>query len=226
MDRHNRFPASSHWSLLVCIVLALLIAVGGAPRSAHAQTLTLTPSEPTIAAGRVIEFSGSGFMAGERVSMWFTTPHQSVLGGGFASATRDGLISRGFRVPSEAIGGTWFATAYGDVSRIPVIASFEVVGQAPEAAGLVAGVQPEQAPAGTIFAFAATGFDSKEKVSYWITGPDGLVKDAYEHAIRPNADGRVDFTWKSPEDAMPGTWVLTAQGVRSGTARAMPFTIQ
>lgn len=226
MDRQAKARVAPQWSLTICITLMLFMALGSTPYTAHAQASALVPSVPTIQAGGVIEFSGSGFVAGERVSLWFTTPRQFVLGGGYDYATQDGRISRGFGVPGDAISGTWFATAYGDLSRTSVITSFEVVGQAPEAAGLQAGVQPEQGPAGTTFAFAATGFDSKEKVSYWITGPDGLVKDAYEREIRPNDDGRVDLAWQAPGDAMPGTWVLTIQGVRSGTARAMPFTIQ
>jgi hypothetical protein len=206
-------------------VLALLVGLV-VTHSAHAEGLTLQPSEPAVAASKVIEFTGAGFQPGERVSMWFTTPRQFVLGGGYAYATSEGRISRGFGVPADAISGTWWVTAYGEKSKTPVVAAFTVWGRDPEDAGLQAGVQPPQGAAGTMFAFAATGFDSKEKVSYWVTSPDGTVVDAYEREVRPNRDGRVDLTWEAPDDAMPGTWVLTIQGVRSGTARGIPFEIR
>jgi hypothetical protein len=212
---------------ILALVFALVLLMGFvmAP-PARAEGLMLEPSEPAVAASKVIEFTGSGFLPGERVSMWYTTPRQFVLGGGYASATSDGRISRGFAVPADAIGGTWWATAYGDESQTPVMTTFIVWGREAENAGLVAGVQPLQGAAGTTFAFAATGFDRKERVSYWITSSDGAIVDAYEREVRPNSDGRVDLTWQSPGDAMSGTYVLTVQGVKSGTARAMPFTIR
>lgn len=211
--------------LALVFMLVLSMSFVMAP-PARAEGLMLEPSEPAVAASKVIAFTGSGFRSGERVSMWYTTPRQFVLGGGYASATSDGRISRSFAVPADAIGGTWWATAYGDESQTAVTTTFIVWGQAAENAGLVAGVQPLQGAAGTTFAFAATGFDRNERVSYWITSPHGVIVDAYEREVRPNSDGRVDLSWQSPGDAMPGTYVLTVQGVKSGAARAMPFTIR
>jgi hypothetical protein len=192
----------------------------------RAAGLTLEPSEPAVAASKAIAFTGSGFTSGERVSMWFTTPREFVLGGGFGHASSDGRFSRSFAVPADAIGGMWWATAYGEQSRTPVMTTFIVWGREAAEAGLQAGVQPPRGPAGTTFAFAATGFDRTERVSYWINAPDGAVVDAYEREVRPNGDGRVDLTWQAPGDARSGTWVLTVQGVKSGTARGIPFEIR
>ena len=116
-------------------------------------------------------------------------------------------------------------TAYGLRSKTPVVASFEVNGRAADTSPQAA-VAPFSGPPGTQFAFVGFGYKSKEDVSYWFTGSDGVVHDAYPHGATTTSDGRVDITWKAPSDAVRGTWVITIQGVKSDVARAVPFEIR
>jgi hypothetical protein len=116
-------------------------------------------------------------------------------------------------------------TAYGLASKTPVVAYFDVIGRAADTSPQAA-VAPPSGPPGTTFAFAALGYDDKEKISYWLTGPDGKVFAAYPERVSANHDGRVDITWTSPPNAQTGTWVITIQGLHSNLARAVPFEIR
>jgi hypothetical protein len=117
-------------------------------------------------------------------------------------------------------------TAYGLAGRAPAVAHFEVAGRQGESAELLAAAAPESGPPGSRFAFAATGFDRDERVSYWFTAPDGSVFAAFSQQIKANRDGRVDISWASPADAPRGQWVVTIQGVASGVARGIRFQLQ
>jgi hypothetical protein len=209
------------------IGLLALLALLALPEAALAQGLTLAPDQPSVAAGNSISFTGSGFVRGEQVAIWSTAPDQTVIGGDFAYAEGDtGRITFGFDVPGDALGGRWSMTAYGLVSKTPVITTFEVQGRDPATATPQASVAPSSGPPETEFAFTALGFRNEETVSYWFTGPDGAIHDAYPSGDSANDDGRVDIRWRAPDDALRGTWVVTIQGLRSNVARAVPFEIR
>ena len=206
------------------VMLLLLLALPGAVLAA---SFSLTPTQPSVAAGQTIYFTGSGFTRGEQVAIWATAPDQTVIGGDFEFAKGDtGAIDVGFDVPQDALGGRWSLTAYGFVSKTPVIATFEVQGRDPATATPQAWVVPAGAAPGSQFDFAALGFKKKETVSYWFTGPDGVIHAAYPEGDKANSDGRVDISWRAPADAIRGTWVLTIQGLKSGIARGIPFEIR
>src|SRR5215213_8889191 len=194
----------------VMILLALLLALPGA---ALAASFTLTPAQASVAAGQTMNFIGTGFTSGERVAIWATAPDQTVISGDFEFAKgAAGEIDIGFKVPDDALGGRWALTAYGFISKTPVITTFEVQGRDPATAVPQALVAPASGAPGAQFDFAALGFKKKETVSYWFTGPDGAIHAAYPAGDSANSDGRVDLSWRSPADAVRGTWVLTIQG--------------
>jgi hypothetical protein len=205
-------------------LLAVLLALPGA---ALAAAFTLTPVQPSVAAGHTINILGSGFTPGEQVAIWATAPDQTVISGDFEFAKgASGEIDIGFKVPDDALGGRWSLTAYGFISKTPVITTFEVQGRDPATATPQVSVAPASGAPGSQFAFAALGFKKKETVSYWFTGPDGLIHAAYPAGDSANSDGRVDLSWRAPSDAMRGTWVITIQGLKSGVARGVPFEIR
>jgi len=209
------------------IGLLTLLALLALPDAARAQSLTLAPEQPSVAAGRTITFVGAGFRRDEKVAIWATAPDQTVIGGDFAYAQDDvGRIEVAFEVPGDAIGGRWSLTAYGFVTKTPVITTFEVQGRDPATATPQASVAPASGPPGTEFMFAALGFKNKETVSYWFTGPDGLIHGAYPGGDSSNGSGRVDIRWRAPTDAPRGAWVITIQGLRSNVARGVPFEIR
>src|SRR5215216_5123546 len=183
----------------IIALLALLLAL---PNAALAASFTLTPEQPSVAAGQIININGSGFTPGEQVAIWATAPDQTVIGGDFEFAERDtGQIDIGFNVPQDALGGRWSLTAYGFISKTPVITTFEVQGRDPATATPQALVTPASAAPGSEFDFAALGFKKKETVSYWFTGPDGVIHAAYPEGDKANSDGRVDLNWRAPADA-------------------------
>ena len=205
-------------------LLALLLAL---PNAALAASFTLTPAQPGVAAGQTINVIGTGFTRGEQVAIWATAPDQTVISGDFEFAEGDaGQIDIGFKVPNDALGGRWSLTAYGFISKTPVITTFDVQGRDPATATPQALVAPASGAPGTLFDFAALGFKKKETVSYWFTGPDGAIHDAYPAGDSANSDGRVDLSWRAPADAIRGTWVITIQGIKSGVARGIPFEIR
>lgn len=87
-------------------------------------------------------------------------------------------------------------------------------------------VEPAAGYAGTEFTFFATGFGHNEQVSYWFNAPDGRV---YGHAERYRAtsyQGRIDWSWRAPDDAQPGMWSVVAQSGRTdGAMRVLSFEI-
>jgi hypothetical protein len=216
MARHMKIAGS------IIVLLAVLLALPSAALAA-----TLTPAQPSVAAGQTININGSGFTRGEQVAIWATAPDQTVIGGDFEFAEGDaGLIDIGFEVPHDALGGRWSLTAYGFISKTPVITTFEVQGRDPATATPQATVAPMVGTPGTQFDFAALGYREKEKVSYWFTGPDNVIHAAYPEGDRANSDGRVDLSWQAPADAVRGIWVVTIQGLNSGVARGIPFEIR
>lgn len=218
MTRYTKIAAP----LVVLLTLLLVL-----PSAALAASFTLTPAQPSVAAGQTININGTGFTPGEQVAIWATAPDQTVISGDFELAKgATGAIDIGFKVPDDALGGRWSLTAYGFISKTPVITTFEVQGRDPATAVPQATVAPAVGAPGSQFDFAALGFKKKETVSYWFTGPDGVIHAAYPAGDSANSDGRVDLSWRAPADAVRGTWVITIQGIKSGVARGIPFEIR
>jgi hypothetical protein len=210
----------------ITIALPLLALVWFIPHAGNASGTGMQPLTAAVNARQTIEFRGIGFIPNERVSIWATAPDQSVLGGEFFGANGVGEVAIRFRVPQNALGGTWALTAFGDQSRQPAIAEFAVNGQPQGVAAITGAVEPGSGPAGTRFFFFATGYRDRETVSYWITGPDGAIVAAYPSGAKANGDGRVDINWVSHTGAHGGIYVVTIQGLRSGVARGIPFEIR
>lgn len=214
--------------MAVCAVFALLLSGISllAPAHAHAQCCVfLNPQTHLVQAGHEIRFYGYGFNADEWVSIWATTPREAVVTGKNVRVKDEGELSFGFKVPEDAESGQWSMTVRGEESNMLVITYFQVLGRDPRVADYQAAASPPVGPPGTEFAFAATGFDDEEDVSYWITAPNAQVYEAFPKGAEANDDGRVDITWFAPRNAPQGTWVITMQGYDSDVARAIPFDV-
>src|SRR5262249_7479088 len=70
--------------------------------------------------------------------------------------------------------------------------------------------QPEVA-AGQSIAFVGAGFTPNERVVTWATAPDQAVI-AGSYADAKGADGRIEFSFHVPKDAIGGRWSMTAFG--------------
>ncbi len=216
------------YSWILAAALAGTLALAGllalAPRQTRAQSIHLQPEAPSVNAGERLRFAGHGFEPRERVDVWATDPQQGVVRGKYADADNQGYVTISFWVPVDAVGGQWVLTARGDRSAAPITVAFEVVGRAPQSETFQAKVAPPGGLAGTTFMFAATGFDTDERVSYWITDPNGVIFQSFHRGTEAD-DGRVDFSWTAPDDAQAGRWVMTMQGYDTNRARAVPFYI-
>jgi hypothetical protein len=210
--------------LMILIAASASLAVAVPARAQTALTLTVSPT--TVSAGEWVVFTGAGFRPNERVSAWSTAPNGVVLGGEFYWADPSGNVWFDRRIADDAIGGRWAMTAYGDLCKTPGIVTFDVNGKPLDQAAFIASATPTSGPPGTVFSFAATGYDEKERISYWFTGPDGVVYDSYNQTERTDKDGRIDLEWTAPGSAVKGRWVVTIQGIKSAMARAIVFEIR
>lgn len=77
----------------------------------------------------------------------------------------------------------------------------------------------------TTFSFFATGFTPNEQVSFWTNDPSGRPLGDPHNRATASKDGRADWTWTAPSDALLGTWTMVAYGGTSGVQRVIPFTI-
>ncbi len=209
--------------MLGVLALAIVVLI---PRDTRADSFALAALGDNIYAGRVVEFSGSGFTPDGRVSSWATAPDGSVLSGPATFADDAGNFTISFDIPAATEGGQWAMTAFDWQTQIPVFASFNVIGRPADTARRMGWSAPEEGPFGSTFAFAAVGFDPNETVSYWITAPDATIAAAYPASATANDQGRVDITWTTPASGLSGTWVLTIQGIDSDNARGIAFDIR
>ncbi len=123
---------------------------------------------------------------------------------------------------------------YRSFSAIVVVALSLMLGLAAAAAPVAMAQDSNVAPSvggpGSTFAFFATGFDDDATVGYWVNAPDGTILEPDENGDgAPDfalvVDGRADWTWTTPGDAMGGTWLMVAQGRESGRQVAIPFEV-
>ncbi|HWQ15382.1 MAG TPA: hypothetical protein VNL77_21455 [Roseiflexaceae bacterium] len=217
---------SWRWRAAALFTLALVALVVGWPRGSRANGMTLAPALPRVEAGEVLEFHGAGFVPKERISVWATAPNQAVLGGGHFGASSRGNVRVQFTLPNDAMSGTWALTVWGWQSQTPVVTTFEVAGRPPEAAAPQVVVSPAAGPAGTTFYVSAIGFDKREDVSYWITGPDNRIYGAFPSGATAGHQGEVGVGWAPPPGAPPGVYVMTLQGTESGVARGVAFEVR
>lgn len=72
-------------------------------------------------------------------------------------------------------------------------------------------VDPVRGVPGTPFAFYATAFSPRSNVAFWGVDPTGREFGASNNQTKANNEGRADWVWVAPPDAMPGTWTMVAQ---------------
>jgi Large extracellular alpha-helical protein len=176
--------------------------------------------------GTTFTFFANGFQPREEVSYWATDPNGDVLVNNTkVRANKEGRIDWSWDAPNYPIYGTWTMTAFSRETRAYRKISFEIV-QSPEAAAAdaLATVEPPAGPAGTTFLFRMGGFDPNGRLTYWVTAPDGSTSSSGKQ-FPSNEQGIAEFEWKSPENALEGTWTMVFFSFETTLTRRVNFVI-
>ena len=182
------------------------------------QPTTAVSASATVAAGGAITVDGSGFAAGEQVTVTLgTSPARSTT----VAASAAGAVHASIATSGDAQSGRYSVTATGASSRTPATATVQVTGQ-PEGPTY----QPQVAlsttsgPRGTPITIDGSGFAPNEALT--ISFGDGLALGT----VHANGDGVISgATVSVPATATAGSTSITLAGANSLTRVALPFTV-
>lgn len=199
---------------LAALLVTLLLGLAQ-PAAAAAQVEVAPTSTPGVFA-----FVATGFKANEMVSTWLTGPHLQVVPTDRHKVDHRGGIAFTLRLKRHLEPGRWAITVGGWESGREAIAYFNLPPRPPDI-GLV--VSPSSGPAGATFAFAAAGFEEGERVSYWLTDPDGQAIDG--GWLEAGRRGEVTFAWPTTAATKRGEWWMSAYGQRSDRLGVVSFSV-
>jgi hypothetical protein len=221
--------------LVIAVILTLQHSIPVAP-AVRAQEPSKGVQPLQGPAGTEFAFFATGFEDKEKLGYWFHAPDGTLYQDNNYYRVRayEGRVDWTWRVPHNAMTGTWTAVIEGIRSKNQVTISFDVIAYDPEAATaqeepvssvVEQNASPTEGPPGTLFSFYAHGFNESEQVAYWFTDPAGTIISEEPNNIIHSHDGRVDWSWQSPSNAMSGTWIATVHGRESGVQRVVYFDI-
>lgn len=202
--------------------------------------------------GTTFSFYATGFHSREKVGYWFNAPDGKVYANSFRYVvhTHEGRADWNWTVPEDAPTGFWTAVVHGTYSNHQAVIAFQVAnpdggdsssetellvppGSAPVVLPDYAptnppgvAVQPPAGSPGTRFAFFATGFKPGEDIYFWASAPGGRNYGSAHYRGKANGNGRADWNWRSPNDAMHGVWIMVGKGVESRIEQVIYFTIE
>jgi len=219
---------------IVMIVVLLLCAGSGGAGRAMAQPAPPLPREANVQPqvgerGTLFRFVATGFLPQEGVGLWLNTPDGRAVDADvddFDGANDIGRADWEWVAPLDAQPGIWQMVTLGMASGVQHVISFEIDRQTPPT--IEANVQPNEAVAGTRFAFFARGFIPGETISAWLISPTGATIDDgnIRQLNEAGPSGRADWYWYSPIDSLPGTWQMVVRGDTSGVEVVIPFRVE
>jgi len=155
-------------------------AAAGAPAS---PGVILNVEQRSLPQGECFYFTGVGYQGAERIAVWLRTPDGAVTNDGLEGefpADSGGGFSYSICFGRLAAEGTYAFTAYGKESAQTGIVEFQLQRgdylSAP-AGGAVLFVDPATAHQLDTVSIVGGGFEPGERVSLWITLPNGVVLD-------------------------------------------------
>lgn len=210
-------------SAIVAVALLVPFWVAAAPGS--------TGTVQQVAIGAYVTFTGSGFAAGETISLQATAPDGSVMSLTGTEATGTGEFTVSVSFPSA---GLWQVIARGDSSGNEYSGQFSVglasptlpspldTSPVPTLAGTVTAPVSATIPAGlplgttvttvgTTVSYSGSGFTVGEEINIWSTAPDGTP--AFLSRVNGDATGAFSSSTAFPTG---GLWQVTARGKASG----------
>jgi hypothetical protein len=199
----------------VVALLAALLLSTAQPAGAAAEVQVAPTSTPGL-----FDFVATGFKANEMVSTWLTGPHQQVVPTDRHKVDHRGGIAFSLRLKRHLEPGRWAITVGGWESGREAIAYFDLPPRPPDIALII---NPPAGAAGTTFAAAAAGFAEGERVSYWLTDPDGQAIDG--DALEAGRRGEISFSWSTTAQTKRGVWWVSAYGQRSDRLGVASFSV-
>ncbi|WP_432970748.1 GH92 family glycosyl hydrolase [Dactylosporangium sp. CA-233914] len=197
------------WDTLSSSTVTFTVTVGG-PGAQPAIS-----ASPSVGAGDTITVNGTGFTAGEQVSVTLDAVSNVTV---MASAA--GSVHASLAAPRGAEPGLYAVTAEGASSQAPATATVELTGPAKPAYQPEVTLSDTAGPRGTAITVDGSGFARNEAVT--ITFGDGL----HTMTVHANGDGVISGAVISvPGAAVPGSTSLTLAGADSGAKVALPFTV-
>lgn len=87
-------------------------------------------------------------------------------------------------------------------------------------------VEPLVGAPGTRFALSASGYPPRETVYYAVVAPDGTRYEKGKYDVLSDEKGTAYWTWKSPDDAIDGIWMMEVWGDTLPLQQTIYFEIQ
>ncbi len=216
---------------------------------------TLPPNPPGVAVdppadnpGGYFSFYATGFASREQVVYVAVDALGREIDDGYHTtiSNPEGRADWTWQTPYNAVHGVWVMVAKGDESGTEQRIYFEIrdmptsnttvdttddsqaatssESNTVQNASDVA-VEPAASNSGARFSFYAHGFLRRETVRFWATDPGGKTYEDGEYEVTANVDGRADWSWKTPQDAMPGVWNMVARGKKSFREKVVHFQV-
>ncbi len=216
--------------LIMAVLLLVALARLTLAAPALAAGLSVQPSSGGY--GKTFVLNGTGFNAGESVSIAVTAPNGSTVGSATLTADSGGAIQYSATVPSSAPVGKYTIVALGKKSGGKYSASFTVTASpsstsksttstSTSAAGM--SVTPTSGGADTSLVLTAGGFNAGETVSIWIVNPSGTTVSS--GTLTADSSGAIEYSGKVPTNATAGKYTIIAQGRSSGRQYSTTFTV-
>ncbi len=229
-----RHPSLGLLAVLLGLLLIGLLPLGAAQAQSRSSTEQpqIAVDPPAAPPGSRFGFFALGFNSNEQVAYWFNRPDGTILSDDQAyraRAARSGRVDFAWLAPLTAQPGTWQIVVYGIESHVTHTLEFTITPAAhttnPDAPpDDTVGVSPAVvAPRETVY-FFATGFKRRERVAFWAVRPNGSTV-RQDRSVIANNDGRADWTWSVPRNAVAGEWQMVARGVDSGVTRVIGFVV-
>jgi len=186
--------------------------------------------EPLVGvSGAQFAFSAGGYPPRETIYYRVVAPDGTLYEASKyeAMTNEEGTAYWDWKSPDDALDGIWQMKIVGDTVLLEHTIYFEI--RSPdEFSTAVPGdiaVDPIVGSPGTRFFFYATGYPPGETVYYWAIDPQGQKYESHKYDTLSNEEGRADWNWRVPEDAMGGTWTMVAQGDKSKIQRQLSFEV-
>jgi hypothetical protein len=197
------------------LALALLVAGLLAPSVGAATTASVAVSAGENAGW--YQFHATGFGRTESLHYYLIGPGGQSIGGRDLSTNGDGNRDFGLKLPRWAPSGDWTIVVEGKSSDRTAQATFATTARGADLELAIV------AASGSTVAVTGDGFDTREEVRYWLTGPDGKIYVTGD--LEASTRGHIYVEAQVGAELPRGQWTLSAYGQESDHFGVAAFTV-